>query len=138
MPNSGWPMCCRYGWVCIPVRRNCGTGVLSNALVDLVRWRTQLRHPSMEIWHGTRYIEEWAESATMNELAATRTGYGVQEIGLSRRRLAALFRQLEAECREISGFAAAVDKEAVWQLFERLLVRPPDLGSNGSQRSNDG
>jgi aminoglycoside 6-adenylyltransferase len=98
-------------------------GILSKALVDLVRWRTQLRHPSMEIWHGTRYLEEWADSATMDELAATRTGYGVQEIGLSLRRLGALFRQLEAECREISGFAAAVDEERVWQLFERLLVR---------------
>jgi hypothetical protein len=66
-------------------------GVLSTSLVDLVRWRTQLRHPSREIWHGGRYIEQWADSATMNELAATRTGYGVREIGLSLRRLGARF-----------------------------------------------
>ena len=100
-------------------------GVLSRALVDLVRWRTQLRHPSVEIWHGTRYIEEWAGAATMKALAATRSGYGVQQIELSLRGLGALFRQLEAECREISGFTAAVDEERVWQLFERLLIRPP-------------
>ena len=101
-------------------------GVLSKTLVDLVRWRTQLQHPTREIWHGTRYLEEWTDSATLNALAATRTGYGVEEIGLSLRRLGALFRRLEAECRDLSGFAAAVDDERVWQLFERLLLGPPD------------
>jgi aminoglycoside 6-adenylyltransferase len=101
-------------------------GTLSKALVDLLRWRTQLRHPSTDIWHGTRYIEEWLDSATMVDLAATRTGYGVHEIGLSLRRLAALFRQLEAECREITGFGPAVDEARAWQLFERLLATPPD------------
>jgi aminoglycoside 6-adenylyltransferase len=101
-------------------------GDLSKPLVDLVRWRTQLRLPSIDIWHGNRYIEEWADSATMIDLAATRTGYGVHEIGLSLRRLANLFRQLEADCREITGFAPAVDEERLWQLFERLLARPPD------------
>jgi aminoglycoside 6-adenylyltransferase len=101
-------------------------GVLSKGLVDLVRWRIQLRRPSVDVWHGNRYIEEWADSATMADLAATRTGYGVHEIGLSLRRLADLFRQFEVECREITGFAPAVDEERAWQLFERLLARPPD------------
>ena len=101
-------------------------GVLSGALVDLIRWRSRLRHPSREIWHGSRHLEEWADSVTLNELAATRTGYGVEEIGLSLRRLGASFRRLEAECRETSGFSAAVDEGRVWELFERLLVRPAD------------
>ena len=40
-------------------------GVLSDRLVDLVRWRTQLRNPSVDVWHGSRYLEEWTDAATL-------------------------------------------------------------------------
>jgi aminoglycoside 6-adenylyltransferase len=102
-------------------------GQLTDFTIELARWWTQLLQPSADIWHGSRFIEEWLDPSVMGALAATRTGYGSAEISLSLRRLAELFRRLEADCRGVSGYGSAVDEAAVWRLLEALMTTSPGL-----------
>jgi aminoglycoside 6-adenylyltransferase len=96
-------------------------GQLTASVIELARWWTQLSRPSTHLWHGTRFIEEWLDPSVMSALKATRTGYGSAEISLSLRRLAELFRRLEADCRAASKYESPVDEEAVWRLLEALM-----------------
>jgi aminoglycoside 6-adenylyltransferase len=98
-------------------------GQLTASTIDLARWWTLLLRGSMDVWHGSRFIEEWLDPSVMSALAATRSGYGSAEIGHSLRRLAELFRRLEADCREVSGYGPPVDEAALWRLLETLLTR---------------
>ncbi len=98
-------------------------GQLTASTVDLARWWTQLLRGSTDVWHGSRFIEEWLDPSVMSALAATRTGYGSAEIGHGLRRLAELFRRLEADCREVSGYESPVDEAALWRLLEALLTQ---------------
>jgi aminoglycoside 6-adenylyltransferase len=100
----------------------CCEGRLTAATVELARWWTRLRRPSKDIWHSTRFLEEWLEPSVMSELAATRAGYGEAEIRRSLVRLADVFRTLELECRAATGFGSAVDEAAIEHLFQ-VLVR---------------
>jgi aminoglycoside 6-adenylyltransferase len=100
-------------------------GQLTDSTIELARWWTQLLQPSTDIWHGSRFIEEWLDPSVTRALAATRTGYGSAEINLSLRRLAELFRRLEADCRGISGYRSAVDEAAAWRLLEALMTTSP-------------
>jgi len=95
-------------------------GRLTSATIEMARWWTTLRRPSTDTWHGARFIEEWLDPTVLGALAATRTGYGAAEIRLSLDRLAALFRKLETECREMSGYEPAVDDAEVQRLFRTL------------------
>jgi len=70
-------------------------GSLTASTIALIRWWTQVRRPSTDVWHASRFIEEWLDPRVMNQLATTRTGYGSTEIGQSLRSLAELFRKLE-------------------------------------------
>jgi aminoglycoside 6-adenylyltransferase len=100
----------------------CLEGRLSDLTIELLRWWTMLRWPSTDVWHGSRFVEDWLEPSTMTELAATRVGYGQAEICLSLRRVADLFRRVEADCRETSGYQSTVDDDGITQLFESLTA----------------
>ena len=100
-------------------------GQLTASAIELARWWTQLSRPSTDLWHGSRFMEEWLDPSVMSALAATRPGYGSVEIALSIRRLAELFRRLEADCREVSGYRSAVDEVAAWRLLEGLMTSSP-------------
>jgi aminoglycoside 6-adenylyltransferase len=97
-------------------------GSLTTSTVALSRWWTQLHRPLADVWHASRFIEEWLDPRVMRQLAATRTGYGSTEIGQSLRGLAVLFRGLEADCREASGYGPAIDEAAMWRLLEALFT----------------
>ncbi len=104
---------------------------LTASTIELARWWSQLHRPSTDVWHGARFIEEWLDPSIMSDLAETRTGFGSTEISLSLRRLAELFRNLEADCRDMCGYAPGVDEAAVWRLFEGLLTTSESDGDVG-------
>jgi len=97
-------------------------GHLTASTIDLARWWTRLLRGSTDIWHGAHFIEEWLDPSVMGALAATRTGYGSVEVAHCLRRLAELFRKLETDCREVSGYESPVDEAAVWRLLDALLT----------------
>ena len=98
-------------------------GRLTGATVEMARWWTRLRQPSTDIWHSTRFLKEWLDPSVMSELAATRVGYGEDAVRRSLTGLADLFRRLELDCREVTGFEPAVDDVAVNQLVQALIAR---------------
>ncbi|MFN8026540.1 MAG: aminoglycoside 6-adenylyltransferase [Acidimicrobiia bacterium] len=96
--------------------------VLTTCLVDMLRSRTSLRDPTRDLWHGNRYLEEWLEPDVVEALAATRGGYGRDAIATSLRRVAAMFTDVESECRALTDFSNGADDDGSRRLFERLLA----------------
>ncbi len=96
-------------------------GVLTTRTIDVARWWTKLREPSIDVWHGARFIEDWLDGSVLAALVDSRTGYGRSEIALSLHRIMTLFQQLEAECCGAAGYAHAVDHDALRELVARLL-----------------
>jgi len=97
-------------------------GGLTTAVIELARFLTAVRDPSTDVWHGSRFLEEWLRPADLAELAATRTGYGAVEGMTSLRRLGELFRRLEDELLNATNFGPAVDAAQLWSLFENTIA----------------
>jgi aminoglycoside 6-adenylyltransferase len=53
--------------------------LLSN-LVTLLSWHARSVDPSVDTWHGTRFVERWADPGALAALETAVPGYGLREV----------------------------------------------------------
>lgn len=90
---------------------------LTERLVQLVRWRGHGR----ETWHGYRFFERWAGSATIAALGPTFARYNDADIARALRATAELFGDVEEDVVRRFGLTAPVDRATVLAQLDTLL-----------------
>jgi aminoglycoside 6-adenylyltransferase len=93
-------------------------GYLKALTVDLLAWNTRAADPATDTWHRGRFLERWADEASLREL---RDAYAAYDAGSVERAIwstVELFERLEHQCADRLGFARPVPDDEV-----RLLLR---------------
>ncbi len=82
--------------------------LLSN-LVTLLRWHAEAVDQSVDTWHGTRFVERWADPGALAALETAVPGYGVHEVARGLWETIDLFQGLEEETARRLGLGVELD-----------------------------
>jgi aminoglycoside 6-adenylyltransferase len=95
---------------------------LKGRLVQLFAWHVETRDPGRDTWHGGRFLEQWADTALVDELwgayAADRA-----DVAGALRRTADLAGRIESDLAAALGLPEPVDRAAVRERLDALLAR---------------
>lgn len=111
-------------------------GYLRSLLVRMARWHSLLRgREGLDVWHGTRFFERWADPRVLEQFPATVAGYDVGSAAGALRALRTLFAWLSDELAEALSAAPPLPNRPELSVYlERLLADLPA----GSGRSTGG
>ncbi|OWY61684.1 hypothetical protein B7486_62490, partial [cyanobacterium TDX16] len=98
-------------------------GQLLRGLVEVLRWRTQLRHPGRETWHGLRFAEEWLDPDDAALLSSAATTADPAGVGRALGALVDGFAAVESEVAAAVGCDVAVPVDELRSLIAATL--PP-------------
>lgn len=113
-------------WIAKKLRR--GERVVAHAclehhqrplLLTLVRWRAQV---DGAIWHGARYLEEWADPATLEALPATWAQHDAADIIRATRAMMGLVSRLSAEVADAHGLIVPPAEPAARAWFDAIVT----------------
>jgi aminoglycoside 6-adenylyltransferase len=82
--------------------------LLSN-LVTLLRWHARSIDPSVDTWHGTRFVERWADPGVLAALETAFPRYAVRDVARALWETIDLFQGLEEETARRLGLAVELD-----------------------------
>jgi len=81
---------------------------LKKLVVELMTWQARLTDPLPDTWHEGRYLEEWADRRSLDELRDACARYDPNDVARALRATAALFERLAVACAQRLGFALAI------------------------------
>ena len=104
------------------------TGVdmhLKGLLQRMLEWRTQtVNHGSRDVWLRGRFLEEWADPQTVEQLEKAFAHYDACDIAQALLVTMKIFRRLEDECAAQWGFSPQFQGEQSVATFAEQLIAP--------------
>jgi aminoglycoside 6-adenylyltransferase len=104
--------------------KRCVDSYMENVLLRVMEWRARAADPSIDTWHAGRFVERWAEPATLEEFGRTFAAYDEADV---RRALFAsmdFFRRQARETADLLGLVyPAEEDEFATVLVHDLLDR---------------
>lgn len=100
-------------WV---ARRACECG-LKALLSRVLEWQARARDEAVDTWHGSRFLEHWADPAVLRELAQTAGTYEPREAHAALLATTRLFERVAHETARELGFAYPIvdhDRVVAW------------------------
>jgi len=101
--------------------------LLSN-LVTLLRWHALSLDPSVDTWHGTRFVERWADPGALATLETVVPGYGVRDVARGLWATIDLYQGLEEETARRLGLEVELDHADLRRRISEV-VRDPRPGA---------
>jgi aminoglycoside 6-adenylyltransferase len=101
--------------------------LLSN-LVTLLRWHATSVDPSLDTWHGTRFVERWADPGALAALETAFPHYAVRDVAHALWETIDVFQGLEEETARRLGLSSVVDHVEMRRLVSGV-VRDPRPGA---------
>ena len=96
--------------------------LLSNT-VTMLGWHAKAVDPSRDTWHGTRYVERWADPGALAALASAFPHYDVRDVARALWATIDLFQGIEEETARRLGLAVELDHT---ELRRRIAEIVPD------------
>jgi aminoglycoside 6-adenylyltransferase len=101
--------------------------LLSN-LVALLRWHALSLDPSVDTWHGTRFVERWADPGALAALETAVPGYDVRDVARGLWATMDLYQGLEEETARRLGLEVELDHADLRRRISEV-VRDPRPGA---------
>ena len=60
--------------------KRCVDSYMENVLIRILEWRTHAENPNVDTWHAGRFIERWADPATLEEFRGTFAAYDEADV----------------------------------------------------------
>jgi aminoglycoside 6-adenylyltransferase len=107
---------------------DCLDGYLKARLVTLMAWHARALDPSVDTWHGGRFLERWADPGALAALERAFAHYDVRDVARALWETIDLFQGLEEETARRLGLADDLDHA---DLRRRVAQVVPDLREAG-------
>lgn len=101
--------------------------LLSNT-VTMLGWHATAVDPSVDTWHGTRFLERWADPGALVALESAFPQYGVRDVARALWETIDLWQMLEEETARRLGLAVELDHADLRRRVTEV-VRDPRHGS---------
>ncbi len=111
----------RRGEVFIAI--GCLDGYMKDRLVTLLGWHARAVDPSLDTWHGGRFIERWGDPGALVALEFAYARYSVRDVARALWETIDLFQGLEEETAQRLGLALELDHP---DLRRRIAEVVPD------------
>ena len=103
---------------------DCLDGYLKWRLLTLLRWHARSVDPSVETWHGGRFLERWADPGALAALERAYAHYDLRDVARALWETIDLFQGLEEEVAGRLGLEAGLDHA---DLRRRVADVVPDV-----------
>ena len=91
------------------VAKECLDGYMKARLVTLLGWHARAVDPSVDTWHGGRFLERWADPGALAALESAYAHYDVRDVARALWETIDLWQGLEEETASRLGFSVAID-----------------------------
>jgi aminoglycoside 6-adenylyltransferase len=105
------------------VALECVDGHLKSRLAELMAWHARSVDPSLDTWHGGRFLERWADPGALAALEGAYARYDLREVARALWATIDLFQGLTEETAGRLGLEAALDHA---DLRRRIAEVVPD------------
>ncbi len=101
----------------------CLDGYLKARLVTLLEWHARALDPSVDTWHGGRFLERWADPGALSALESAYAHYDVRDVARALWATIDLWQGLEEETASQLGLELELDHT---DLRRRIAEVVPD------------
>ena len=102
--------------------------LLLDSTVTMLRWHARAVDPSVDTWHGTRFVERWADAGALAGLERAFAPYDVRDVARALWETIDLFQLLEEETARRLGFELQLDHADLRRRVAEV-VRDPRHGA---------
>jgi aminoglycoside 6-adenylyltransferase len=95
---------------------------LKGLLVTLLSWHAKAADPTLDTWHGGRFLERWADQRALADLRQAYARYDADGVAGALWATVGLFEWVERECAERTGLPLSVPHQQVRQRLAELLT----------------
>jgi aminoglycoside 6-adenylyltransferase len=103
---------------------DCLDGYMKWRLLTLLRWHARAVDPSVETWHGGRFLERWADPGALAALERAYARYDLRDVARALWETIDLFQGLEEEVARRLGLEVDLDHA---DLRRRVADVVPDV-----------
>jgi aminoglycoside 6-adenylyltransferase len=94
---------------------------LKGLLVTLLAWQAKAADPTVDTWHGGRFLERWADPQALVDLGEAYAGYDAAEVTRALWAVAELFQRLEGDCAQRLGLTLTVPHQQLRHQLGEIL-----------------
>jgi len=110
----------------------CLEGLLLSKLVTLLSWHARAHDPSVDTWHGTRFVERWADPGALAALESTFPRYDIRDVARALWATIDLWQGLELETARRLGVAVELDHAGLRLRIAEAVPDPRRASTLGS------
>jgi aminoglycoside 6-adenylyltransferase len=103
---------------------DCLDGYLKARLVTLMAWHARALDPSVDTWHGGRFLERWADPGALAALERAFAQYDVRDVARALWETIDLFQGLEEETARRLGLADELDHADLRRRVAQVVPDP--------------
>jgi len=111
---------------------DCLSGYLKWRLVTLMAWHAKAVHPTLDTWHGGRFLERWADPGALAALEKAYARYDLRDVARALWETIDLWQGLEEETARRLGLKPGIDHA---DLRRRVAEVVPDPRSGATLSS---
>ncbi|HET7744490.1 MAG TPA: aminoglycoside 6-adenylyltransferase, partial [Gaiellaceae bacterium] len=102
----------------------CLDGLLLSKLVTLLSWHARAVDPSVDTWHGTRFVERWADPGVLAALESAFPRYDVRDVARALWATIDLWQGLEEETARRLGLVVELDHADLRRRIAEVVPHP--------------
>ena len=110
---------------------DCLDGYMKARLVRLLEWHTRAVDPSVDTWHGGRFLERWADPGALAALEKTFAHYDLRDVARALWETIDLWQGLEEETARRLGLAAKLDHADLRRRIGEVVPDPRHASTLG-------
>jgi molybdopterin-guanine dinucleotide biosynthesis protein A len=103
---------------------DCLDGYMKARLVSLMGWHAQAVDPSLDTWHGGRFLERWADPGALAALEAAYARYDLRDVARALWETIDLFQGLEEETAGRLGLEVGLDHADLRRRVSEVVPDP--------------
>ena len=103
---------------------DCLDGYMKARLVTLLEWHARSVDPSVDTWHGGRFLERWADPGALSALETAFAHYDVRDVARALWETIDLFQGLEEETVSRLGLEVGLDHAGLRRRIAEVVPDP--------------
>ena len=107
----------------------CLDGYLKARLVTLLEWHARALDPSVDTWHGGRFLERWADPGALSALESAYAHYDVRDVARALWATVDLWQGLEEETAGRLGLELDLDHADLRRRIAEVVPDPRDAST---------
>jgi aminoglycoside 6-adenylyltransferase len=106
------------------IAKECLDGYLKARLVTLMGWHARAVDPSLDTWHGGRFLERWADPGALTALETAFARYDVRDVARALWATIDLWQGLEIETARRLGLVIELDHADLRRRISAVIPHP--------------